>query len=443
MSCIVTTRNSFCVGLIIAAAAFSGEARATNWNVARVNHMTLTPPGGVIVKEMSGVTYVGPAGGSHRFLAAMENAIEASPGTKHLLVQFDLSFNASGGITSISNVADVLINPGADFEGIAYTNPARNSVFLADEGMAAVAPRVREVNLASTSVVQTLTLPTLFANKVNNRGFESLTRSPDATVMWTANEEALTVDGNLSTQAAGSVVRLLKMSVAGDTVTAGQQFAYVTQPIHGGPALGQERSGVSDLTLMPDGTLLALERSFAATGFLNRVVEIDFAGATDVSVAPFDTGLIGDSYTPVIKHELWQGQSDGASGQNLEGLALGPRLANGSWVLIGVTDDEDGLLADHIVAFTATANTTADFNTSGDADGADFLAWQRGYGKTIGAGLTDGDGDRDGDVDAADYNLWKAAFAQPVSTTVPEPTVLPLAFFASLAAAQFRRRHSA
>jgi hypothetical protein len=405
--------------------------------------MTLTPPGGVTVQQMSGVTYLGPFSGAHRFIAAEQ--------TKGELVQFDVTLSAAGAITGISNVAAIDINGTADFEGAAYTNPARNTVFLAHES--ATGPGVLEVNLSTGLNVQTVTIPSVItANERTNRGFESMTRSPDGAVMWTANEQALTVDGPISTPTDGTVVRLLRLDVAGVNATAGAQFAYVVEPIHGSSTLGSPQSGLSDLTLMPDGTLFALERSVAVTTpiYLSRIYEIDFAGATDVSVGPPASGLIGQTYTTVNKDLVWSGAADNSSGQNLEGLALGPRLANGSWVLFGVVDDGfngttdgDPLSNNTVVAFLATANPTADFNTSGDADGADFLAWQRGFGKTIGAKLTDGDGDRDGDVDAADLSLWKAAFAAPASHSVPEPAALLLAFLASMAAYSYiRRRHN-
>jgi hypothetical protein len=446
----VTSRNPFRLGVVVAvtAAAFIGEAHATNWNVTRTNHMLITPPGGVLIQEMSGVTYLGePVAGNHRFVACMENLKEPGPGTKRLLLQFDVTFSAAGAITGFSNISNILINPALDFEGIAYTNPARHSVFLADEGSMSLAPTVREV-LLSTGIVQTPlpAIPAVFANKRTNRGFESLTRSPDGTVMWTANEEALTVDGAAATAAAGTPVRLLKFDVAGNTATAAAQFAYQVEPIHGSSTLGAPQSGLSDLTLMPDGTLLALERSVVVGTpiFLNRIYETSFAGATDVSQGALANGLTGQSYTPVGKQLLWSGAADNSAGQNLEGLALGPRLANGSWVLLGVVDDnpadEDTLSANTVVAFLATANPTADFIANGEADGVDFLAWQRGFGKTVGAKLTDGDGDRDGDVDAADLSLWKAAFATPAAHPVPEPAALPLAVFASIAAASLRRR---
>jgi hypothetical protein len=169
---------------------------------------------------------------------------------------------------------------------------------------------------------------------------------------------------------------------------------------------------------------------FTGPVFLNRIYEIDFAVATDVGIGPTATALNGQTFTRVGKELLWSGAADGTTGQNLEGLTLGPRLANGDWILLGVVDDEptDTLSMNTVVAFTATAIPSADFDDDGDVDGGDFLAWQRGLGTSIGATHADGDADRDGDVDAADLTHWKSSFGAPALTTgrtasvlVPEP----------------------
>ena len=81
--------------------------------------------------------------------------------------------------------------------------------------------------------------------------------------------------------------------------------------------------------------------------------------------------------------------------------------------------------AGHVgLAFTATPITSADFNADGVVGGADFLQWQRGSGKLIGATHQEGDANRDGAVDAADLELWKGAFATPdasATAVIPEP----------------------
>jgi hypothetical protein len=412
------------------------STHAANWEINRVNHVVLTPPGGVTVAEMSGVTYLGPAGGNHRFLAAEE--------TKGELVQFDLALSAAGGITAVSNVAAIDIVPTLDFEGVAYTNAARNSVFISDEN----GPGVREISLSTGAELQPVAIPPVFANRRANLGFESLARSPDGAVMWAANEQALTVDGPLATSAAGTNVRLLQLNVAGDAVAVGSQFAYRVEPIHGTSTFGSPQSGLSDLVAMPDGTVISLERSVSLLAspstYLSRIYEIDFAGATDVSIGPTAAGLIGQTFTPVGKQLLWSGPAEGANGQNLEGLTLGPRLANGSWVLIGVVDDGDELSNNTIVAFTASAIPSADFNADGAIDGTDFLNWQRGLGQTVGAAHTEGDADRDGDVDADDLTQWKADFAAPgelASATVPEPaTAFPSLGGLAALAVRFRKK---
>ncbi|MBA4104643.1 MAG: hypothetical protein C0485_02715 [Pirellula sp.] len=61
-------------------------------------------------------------------------------------------------------------------------------------------------------------------------------------------------------------------------------------------------------------------------------------------------------------------------------------------------------------AVVPPAPLTADFDNDGDADGADFLAWQRSNGLATGATKAQGDANGDGAVNAADLALWKSQF---------------------------------
>lgn len=419
---------------------------AANWTINRVNHVMLAPPGGVNDDQMSGVTYLGVVDGKHRFAAAQE--------TLHQLLSFDVTFDAAGAIATVSDIAPITFTPleiGEDFEGIAFTNPARDSVFLSDEDALTTKDRVgvREVNLFTGEELQAVTIPKIFENRRPNLGFESLTRSPDGAVMWTANEQSLSVDGPIATSSAGTDVRLLRMNASGNGYAAGSQYAYRVEPIHDLPLFDNAQSGLSDLVALPDGTLITLERSLAfpfsgGPTFLNRIYEVDFTGATDVGVGPTALGLAGQSFTRVGKSLLWSGAADGAAGQNLEGLTLGPRLANGDWLLLGVVDADAGdpLSQSTIVAFTASPVTSADFNADGVVDGADFLQWQRGSGKTIGATHQEGDANRDGAVNAADLELWKASFSAPpggTTTAIPEPATGLLGVAATLVATAHKK----
>jgi hypothetical protein len=415
--------------------ALTPIANAAKWSITRVNHLAVAPPNGTLAAELSGVTYLGPVAGGHRFLAAQE--------TRGELFQFDLAISDVGAVTFASNRTAVPLSQTLDFEGIAYTDPARNSAFLSSEGDAG--PVVREFDLATGAEIQTVALPAIFAAQDRAPfGLESLTRSLDAIVMWTANEQALIGDGDVSSSTTGTIVRLQELSVTGNAVASGPQYAYQVEPIHGTSTVGNPQSGLTDLVDLPDGTLIALERSVAFLGspsaFFNRIYEVTVTGATDISVGPTASGLAGHTYTKVGKGLLWSGAADGdtAWGQNLEGLTLGPRLPNGDWVLIGVVDDGwnadgdidgDSFSYNTVVAFTLSAIESADFDVDGDTDGADFLRWQRGVGQSLGAQFQEGDATRDGAVDNDDLEIWGAEFPALALSglAVPEPMSLTMA----------------
>lgn len=83
---------------------------------------------------------------------------------------------------------------------------------------------------------------------------------------------------------------------------------------------------------------------------------------------------------------------------------------------------------------------TGDANLDGVVDGSDFLAWQRGFGKSA-PSLTDGDFNGDGVVDGADLTIWRGASSAPVTAAVaavPECSSLALAMIG--AAGLIRRR---
>ncbi|BBO33607.1 dockerin type I domain-containing protein [Lacipirellula parvula] len=70
-----------------------------------------------------------------------------------------------------------------------------------------------------------------------------------------------------------------------------------------------------------------------------------------------------------------------------------------------------------------------DYNNDGKVDGADFLAWQRGFGSSVTPG-SGADGSGNGVVDAADLTIWKSSFGsataagEVATAAVPEPATL-------------------
>ena len=85
---------------------------------------------------------------------------------------------------------------------------------------------------------------------------------------------------------------------------------------------------------------------------------------------------------------------------------------------------------------------TADFDNDGDIDGRDFLAWQRGFGKTD-ATLADGDANGDSLVNDEDLAIWQEQYADvnalAANVVVPEPNAIMLAAILLATGLQYRR----
>ena len=300
---------------------------------------------GADVDELSGLTFVS----GDEWLAISDD--------DNLLAELDISLNlgdASINAASVVLPTDTLGGTIRDYEGIAYTDPVRGTVFVSEEGT----PAVREFSLTSFAeeAASPYTTPTIFSgNTLANRGFESLTLNPAGDRLYTANEESLSGDGNPPTDATGGPVRIVEYTVAGASVTPGNQYAYPVDPTHGpnGPgAAGTLRSGLSDLVALPDGNLLALERSIHFTDFLGndlpdfqlRIYYVDLMSG--IPIGDISLGLEFQAFTPLSKTLLWTKDTNAGALElpfNLEGLALGPATAGG-WSVLGITDNQSAVI---------------------------------------------------------------------------------------------------
>lgn len=327
----------FISGLTLAAAATFAAAQSLAVSFRNVAALpaTATDQHGqpFTITGLSGITQESPGGST--YWAVLDNS--------NKLIRLNISIASNGAITSATVLSGLSLSASHDFEGIAMRS---GPIFhLAEEST----PALRSGSLPDGGLFTVSPTPAVYSNLRPNFGFESLTITPPGfssnSYLWTANEEALTVDGDASSQAAGTVVRLCRFTLGAGQIIPGPQYAYRTEPWHGSSITGA-RSGVCDLVALPDGRMLILERSFAfnlAGFFQTRIYEADFAGATDVSSL---TGLIGQSYSIVGKRLLYQGDQ-----QNLEGLALGPMIGAGRYALIGIVDDGDPISVNRVVGF--------------------------------------------------------------------------------------------
>ena len=229
-------------------------------------------------------------------------------------------------------------------EGLNGKNFDGEGIALAPSGNLLVSsetePSIREFSLAG-KLVRELPVPSLFlAGKGTgirgNQGFESLSLSPDGRALWTANERALQQDSP-DEKDRPSPVRLLRYERRGDAFVPGAQLVYEVDPIVNPPAKGFSVRGLAELLALPDGRLLALEREFVAgRGMTIQLFLVSTPGATDVSGLE---SLAGARYTPVRKTLVYDFARAGFLPDNIEGLAFGPRLADGSRTLVLVSDD--------------------------------------------------------------------------------------------------------
>lgn len=282
-----------------------------------------------------GTTYFGVGDNGDRSIWQIYTSLDTRTGRIR-------SSQVTGGITAPGM--------GSDSEGIA-AGPDGNTVWISDE----VASSITEFSLTTGSKVGSVAVPDIYrpSNVQNNMGLESLSYALGK--LWTGNEEALKPDGALSTTSAGSWVRIQEFD--GPDLTPGTQYAYRTDPISRmSPFITVERSGLVDLLALPNGDILSLERELGGClpHFRTRVYLLDFTGASDVTSVP---SLSAGGFTAVGKSLLWQGNT-GFS--NFEGITLGPRLSDGSYTLLLVSDDGSGAMAQRQDSFSLVLSGLAD-----------------------------------------------------------------------------------
>lgn len=241
----------------------------------------------------------------------------------------------SGRILSYGTGRTVKLEGCVDVEGLAY-DPLQSVLWASDES----GSRISAHRLGDGKRLSELSVPSCYARCRANLSLESLTVREDGLEMWTCNEAPLVGDGDMSTKNSTSLVRLTRFTRT-DSLSPWRpsgQWAYPVGRMHGGSFRGVQVRGVSDLCVLPDGTLLTLEREFSwnvVPCFRCRIYQVGFAGATDVT----ERGRITDpDIVPVRKRRLWV---DDTTFSNYEGMCLGRRLNDGSRVLLLVSDGDD------------------------------------------------------------------------------------------------------
>lgn len=207
--------------------------------------------------------------------------------------------------------------------------------------------------------------PTLAAGRQDNRGFEGLAITPDGSRLYAILQGPLVEEGDPNGRYARHL-RIVEYSTS--TGQPGRQFLYALDPVasingaipapeHRFRADAQGRAiGVSSLTALNAEEFLVIERDTRGVGVEDplgvapvgskRVYRIGLAGATDVSGLSLagtnepPPGVVPVSKTLFLDVAVALAVAGLAVPEKLEGLTIGPRLADGGYaVLIGSDND--------------------------------------------------------------------------------------------------------
>lgn len=140
-------------------------------------------------------------------------------------------------------------------------------------------------------------------------------------------------------------------------------------------------------------------------------------------------------YTPVAEHRDWilakadeleghYGDLDGSGSIDVADLdAFGAALRAGQFDPVFDLDNDGDVDLDDgdIMVLDRVGILYGDIDANGVVDGADFLAWQRGTGKTTGR-WSDGDSNFDGVTDGLDLDSWKRNYGDSADARFGAPS---------------------
>ncbi|MCX5947086.1 MAG: esterase-like activity of phytase family protein [Cyanobacteria bacterium] len=187
---------------------------------------------------------------------------------------------------------------------------------------------------------------TLTSGREGNRGLEGLAVSPDGRYAFAMLQNGVITDGvsSGSTFARSLYTRILKYDVDSGNVVG--QYAYQLASISQG-------RGISEIVALDDHRFMVIERNNRGVGVNSTLASpdknifmIDLNGASDVSSVDL-TSPLGFGIVPVTKSskfidldEITIAAFNNKSPEKWEGLAVGPRLNDGSYLLLAGTDND-------------------------------------------------------------------------------------------------------
>lgn len=268
--------------------------------------------------DYSGLTWIG----GNRY-AAVHDKMDG-----FYLMELDVSPN---GITTVSRSAFYGITTSRDCEGIVY-HPTRGTLFISGEAD----QKILEYRLDGTKTGFELSVPVIFAksNGTGNYGFEALAYNSTTGLFWTTTESTLPADGGPADNT--RKYNFHRLQAFDESGKPAGQYAYKSDDLEKYTE-EQYAFGISELTALPDGRLLVLEREFAPTVLFGKmnIYLVDPRGATDITSVTDISTLGSNSY---LNKTLLASLNPGLV--NYEGMCLGPVLADGTRSLLLLNDSQ-------------------------------------------------------------------------------------------------------
>ncbi|MDQ8935482.1 esterase-like activity of phytase family protein [Acinetobacter rudis] len=173
----------------------------------------------------------------------------------------------------------------------------------------------------------------------SNKLFESLTLTPKGQ-LFTANEDSLIQDGEVSNLEQGGIVRIMKLDPKNYQSQA--QYAYKLEKIPHPSKVGgyPADNGLSELFAISENEFIAVERAFA-DGIGNTIRLYKTQIAQDTTDIQKVEGLKNAKYTAMKKQLLLEMPLNyhNIKLDNIEAISWGPTLNNGHRSLILVADN--------------------------------------------------------------------------------------------------------
>lgn len=223
--------------------------------------------------------------------------------------------------------------PNRDEEGICYV-PHTNTLFVSGE----TDNSIQEYAMDGKLTGRQLAVPPIFQTAHGNGGFEALTYNAVTHRFWTTSENTLKADGP-SPNAERKIGNRVRLQSFGDDLQPLHQYWYHSDSSSVTSTKGNDLYGISGLAALDDGRIIVLEREIRKPPkTIGSFVHVKLYLVNPSQQQPGDV-LHKQLLTEFRTHINLTRRNIA----NYEGLCAGPRLVDGSQLLLLVADSQNQL----------------------------------------------------------------------------------------------------